>query len=241
MVPDTTSVCAPYYRTKIYIAGPMRGIPEFNFPTFDRARDELTALGYEAVSPADLDRANGFEGLGKNGKPDEVEMPIVKVMLRRDIEALSNCDGIALLPGWEHSTGVALELAYAHACDMPVYLINDDYTLTTYHGSGKPISSDEGTKHDIGKARYDLLSPDALDGLVAVLTFGANKYSDRNWEKGIKYSRVFAAAMRHLWAWWAQENEDVETGLSHLDHAACCIHFLSTYVKRDMTQFDDRA
>lgn len=101
-------------------------------------------------------------------------------------------------------------------------------------------SESAGKKNDEGKARYDLLAPDALAGLVDVLTFGATKYSSRNWEGGISYGRVFAAAMRHLWAWWRGEENDVETGLSHLDHAACCIHFLSAYTKRKMTKFDDR-
>jgi len=97
-----------------------------------------------------------------------------------------------------------------------------------------------GLKHDTGKQRYDLLAPEGLDGLVSVLTYGATKYADRNWEKGINFSRVFAAAMRHLWAWWSRRDLDPETGLSHLDHAACCIHFLSTYTKRKMAKFDDR-
>lgn len=97
-----------------------------------------------------------------------------------------------------------------------------------------------GTKLDAGKQRFDLLAPEALGGLVAVLTYGANKYTDRNWERGISYSRIFAAAMRHLWAWWSLCETDNETGLSHLDHAACCIHFLSTYTKRNMKSFDDR-
>jgi hypothetical protein len=97
-----------------------------------------------------------------------------------------------------------------------------------------------GIKYDGGKQRYDLLAPEALAGLVDVLTYGATKYADRNWEKGITYGRVFAAAMRHLWAWWFRREPDSETQLSHLDHAACCIHFLSAYTKRNMEQFDDR-
>ena len=99
-----------------------------------------------------------------------------------------------------------------------------------------------GRKNDTGKLRYDLLAPDALEGLVKVLTFGATKYEDRNWERGIKYSRVFGALMRHLWAWWRRKPCDDETNLSHLDHAACCLHFLSAYEKRlGMAKlFDDR-
>lgn len=103
-----------------------------------------------------------------------------------------------------------------------------------------PVSLSQGVKDDASKQRYDLLPPEALEGWVKVLTFGANKYADRNWEKGLLYSRVFGAAMRHLWAWWRGEDNDPETGESHLDHATCCVTFLSTYMKRGMTSFDDR-
>lgn len=97
-----------------------------------------------------------------------------------------------------------------------------------------------GVKADTGKLRYDLLAPEALEGTAKVLTFGAQKYSDRNWEQGIKYSRVFGALMRHMWAWWRGEDLDAETRLSHLHHAACCIHFLQAYWERNMVSFDDR-
>ena len=97
-----------------------------------------------------------------------------------------------------------------------------------------------GRKDDSGKLRMDLLAPEFLLGTAEVLTFGANKYGDRNWEAGIKYSRVFAALMRHLWRWWASEPFDAETGMSHLKHAACCIMFLLAYEARRTIEFDDR-
>ena len=98
----------------------------------------------------------------------------------------------------------------------------------------------EGRKDDQDKLRYELIAPDTLDGLAAVLTFGAKKYNDRNWEAGMSWSRCFGAAMRHLWAWWRGEDYDPETGLYHLDHAFCCIMFLSAYSKRNVG-LDDRA
>jgi len=98
----------------------------------------------------------------------------------------------------------------------------------------------EGLKYDSDKTRYDLLPPELLEGVAQVLTFGAKKYSARNWESGINYGRVFGACMRHLWAWWRGERDDAETGMSHLWHAGCCIAFLITYEARGMTKFDDR-
>lgn len=100
-------------------------------------------------------------------------------------------------------------------------------------------SGSEGIKHDDGKIRYELLPPELLEATATILTFGAKKYNDRNWEKGMSWSRVFGALMRHLWAWWGGEQCDKETGKSHLWHAACCLAFLITYEMRKIGT-DDR-
>lgn len=103
----------------------------------------------------------------------------------------------------------------------------------------------EGAKYDGGKPRWDLVDFDTVEGMVDILTFGAEKYEERNWEKGIKWSRVFGALMRHLSAWWmsrlrGEDGTDPETGKSHLSHAQCCLHFLASYERRGMTEWDDR-
>ena len=99
----------------------------------------------------------------------------------------------------------------------------------------------EGIKHDVGKPRIELIPPELIFETAKVLTKGAIKYSDRNWEKGIIYSRVFGALMRHMWDWWWGRDRDDETGESHLAHAACCIAFLIAYESRNMPDgLDDR-
>ena len=95
------------------------------------------------------------------------------------------------------------------------------------------------TKNDSGKDPWHLLPFDALLVVVQVLRHGAATYGDRNWETGLDYSRCFSAAMRHLTAWWAGEDNDPETGLSHLAHAACCLLFLLAYRTRG-TGHDNR-
>lgn len=107
----------------------------------------------------------------------------------------------------------------------------------------------EGLKYDGGKVRLELLPPELLYGVATILTFGAEKYADRNWELGMKWSRVFGAAMRHAWAWWAGKGPttknfafgelDDETGHSHLWHLGCCVAFLITYEERGVGE-DDR-
>ena len=94
-------------------------------------------------------------------------------------------------------------------------------------------------KDDNAKTRYDLLPPEFLEETAKVLTFGAQKYSAHNWAQGASWSRYFSAMMRHMWAWWKGEDNDPETGFSHLAHAACCLSFLIAYQLRDLGE-DDR-
>lgn len=94
-------------------------------------------------------------------------------------------------------------------------------------------------KQDGDKPRMDLIAPEFLFGTAEVLRFGAAKYAERNWEKGMSWGRVFGALMRHLWKWWGGEAKDQETGFSHLHHAACCLMFLVAYEERSAGT-DDR-
>lgn len=100
----------------------------------------------------------------------------------------------------------------------------------------------EGRKDDSSKLRLDLLPVPVLEEVSKVLTFGASKYGDRNWEAGIFYSRVYAACLRHLFAWWSKESRDKETNLNHLAHAICCLMFLLQYDQfpAKYKEFDDR-
>jgi hypothetical protein len=107
----------------------------------------------------------------------------------------------------------------------------------------------EGHKDDIGKERFDLIPPEFLFGTAKVLSFGAAKYSERNWEHGMSWGRCFGALMRHMWAWWGGSGPttksflfgdlDAETGFSHLWHAGCCLAFLTAYEERG-SGTDDR-
>lgn len=92
----------------------------------------------------------------------------------------------------------------------------------------KDIPVVPGTKHDTGKLRYDLMVWELVEGITAVLTYGAKKYAPHNWKhvKGRRW-RYFGALMRHLLTWWFKgEKLDQDTGLSHLFHAGCCLGFL---------------
>ena len=90
----------------------------------------------------------------------------------------------------------------------------------------QPIT-EQGRKFDGGKLEYGLLPPKALEAVVDVLTFGAQKYDRDNW-KLVPDSkrRYFDALQRHLWAYKSGEILDQESGKHHLAHAMCCLMFL---------------
>lgn len=152
----------------------------------------------------------------------------------------------------------------AHTMRVPLYgkarLCRDcDNAVREAKGGGSRIMSDqelamldtaleeklaepivEGRKDDGGKLRYDLLPPDALAELVRVYTVGAANYGPRNWERGIMMCRIFAALMRHSWAWFLGEENDPDDGIHHMAHAAWNCMALIVFSKRGMTHLDDR-
>jgi len=106
---------------------------------------------------------------------------------------------------------------------------------------GEQADLSQGTKFDKGKLRVDLVAPEQILALAAVYTYGCRKYAERNWEKGMAWGRVFAAAMRHLWAWWGGKKHDPESKLPHLWHAFWGVGVLLVYECRGFTHFDDRS
>lgn len=83
-----------------------------------------------------------------------------------------------------------------------------------------------GMKFDDAKLMYELVPPSALEGLVRILTYGAQKYAPENWRKVRPVERYYAALMRHLEAVRKGEWLDPESGMPHMDHVMCNAMFL---------------
>ena len=99
---------------KLYLAGPMTGIPQFNFPAFDRWAGLLREKGYEVLSPHEADPGEVQEIAWASVAGDPAELPESDGLLPasiRNLEGVAQCDGIALLPGWEKSLGSRFEVA----------------------------------------------------------------------------------------------------------------------------------
>ena len=124
---------------RLYLAGKMRGLPLFNFPSFDDAAKRLRGLGHEIINPADINRAAGLDPT----KTVEEQGHDSAKMLELDFKALLECEGIVLLPGWSTSTGAPAERLLTQLTGRPAFayvkdpilgailvpLTNDNYTL----------------------------------------------------------------------------------------------------------------
>lgn len=92
---------------KLYLAGPMTGFDEFNYPAFNAAAARLREAGHDVINPAENDG-------GEYGKEWSYYM-------RLDMHHVLNVEGVAVLPGWEASRGARLEVIVAVSLGLPIF------------------------------------------------------------------------------------------------------------------------
>lgn len=113
---------------RIYLAGPMRGYPEFNFPAFNAAAAVLRHDGHEVFNPAERDvaRHDGVDISKGNANGDEALAAKqhgfdLRVALAEDMDFICrHAEAIFMLPGWEKSKGATAERATAVALGLEV-------------------------------------------------------------------------------------------------------------------------
>ena len=88
--------------SRIYLAGPMSGIADLNYPAFHAETARLRALGHHVENPAENPECDTWEGY-----------------MRMAIAQLVTCDALALLPGWQNSRGAVIERGLARELGMP--------------------------------------------------------------------------------------------------------------------------
>lgn len=96
---------------RIYLSGPMTGIPEHNFPAFHETASYLRRRGYEVFNPAE-----SFGG--------ETDLPR-PVYMRKDLGELLRCDCITFLPGWQSSRGALAEALVAQELGLEVQYVDE--------------------------------------------------------------------------------------------------------------------
>lgn len=98
---------------------------------------------------------------------------------------------------------------------------------------------EKGSRYNKNKPKWSLVSWSALEPMVKVLEFGAEKYAPWNWTKGLKYTEICESMLRHVYAFLDGENDDKESKLSHVGHILCNAMFLS-YMYLFKPEMDDR-
>lgn len=104
---------------------------------------------------------------------------------------------------------------------------------------GKPAYVAGANRFNQGKLRFDLIPPSLDEEVAKALGFGAAKYGDNNWRKGLTWTSVIASLRRHLNAFENCEDIDEESGLLHLSCMAANIAFLIEFQKTH-PELDDR-
>jgi hypothetical protein len=212
---------------KVYLAGPMRGIPHFNFPAFHSAAEYLREQGYDVVSPAEMDQGDPLlsAAIAAAGPPwDNVPGYTFMDFMLRDLRALDGVEGIVLLPGWGASRGAHVELAYARATGKIVmtyhpYAAYGARTVTLDDGAlGPSPSTDAGGMQTFATGATRSASDDKLDyeGFLSPIVLrryaqymhanrvqrdGRLRASD-NWQKGMPRENYRKSMIRHLMDFW---------------------------------------
>lgn len=236
---DLTSTDVLESPTTIYLAGPMRGYPNFNFEAFAEAAFNLRLAGHTVWSPAEHDLANGFD-------PSTDECGPLREYMKIDLPVVLECGAVVLLPGWEASAGATLEYQVATACDIPTFGYPDLRRIRKVSEAPEPVNGTGTDSHATGDkkivtnavtggmketrpARFDLLPWDILWMDAEHYGVGAKKYEDRNWEKGYDFALSIAALQRHMAKFIQGESFDEENGSHHLAavrfHAAALMRF----------------
>lgn len=96
---------------RVYVAGPMTGYPDFNYPAFFAAERALRNLGYDPINPA---RTEGREGC-------KTWLDFMRAALRD----IADADAIATLPGWWDSRGASCEYRIGNDLGLPVFSLDE--------------------------------------------------------------------------------------------------------------------
>lgn len=122
---------------RVYISGPMTGLPNFNRDAFNHAEDQLRARGFDPLNPSS-------NGLADDAPYDE--------HMRADLRMLLTADMVATLPGWERSRGANIETRLASDLGMPVHPLTDYITSPPTRGGCASRSCSCSCTKGVGRA-----------------------------------------------------------------------------------------
>ena len=145
----------------VYIAGKMRGLPEFGFPAFHQAAAELRSLGHTVFNPAERDEKQGFDPAGLTGHEDLTVLGFsLRKALGADLDWVCRfAEVVALLPGWQSSKGARAEVAVAETLGLDVWTHVNGVGWTGRTSGGMYDVGWETAGHGEGMARVVVRGP----------------------------------------------------------------------------------
>lgn len=246
--------------TGVYIAGPMRNRPAYNFEAFQQADVEVRKFfGHKAdalqiFNPAlnDIER-KGLEDLAETegwaacgqwllDNPQDFSL---REALEDDLSWIArNATDIVFLPGWQDSAGARAEKALADAIGVTPWFLDPEHGVVPLMAqdlsrSETRTTSSTGGMKGVKPEQYQSIPVRALRELAEHYAKGAAKYEDHNFRKGYEWSKSYSALLRHLLAFWEGEDIDPETGSKHVTAVAWHALALSTFMD-EHPEFDDR-
>lgn len=231
----------------VYILGPMRNKPKYNFPAFDAMAEKVWSAGHGVINPAQLDREEGFNvdelpdnhdwSTITNLSKDNPGMGLDHIV-NRDLDALKKCNAYVALDGWEKSKGATAEKA---VLDWKGAVRLDPETLQPWK---EPTALGTNPKDLCGQKKppMTLIPTASLFYLSRVMELGAKKYGPFNWrdpKTPVRMTVYLAAAWRHLLQILDGDDNDNESNQPHAAHAMACFAILLD-AKACGTLVDDR-
>ncbi|AFU45412.1 hypothetical protein C380_08550 [Acidovorax sp. KKS102] len=176
---------------RVYVAGPMTGLPEYNFPLFNATAARLRSEGWHVENPAEHGHVEGA------GWAD---------YLRWDISRIATCGAIYLLPGWSKSKGATLEVHIASVLGLQVLLADGAESPTA-----QPAPAATPTAASLAwNALRDLTGPLGEDGVK--IMGHIRTYAQRQYEAGLAEGRAAPAATPQADSQPAPEPADIIAG-----------------------------
>jgi deoxyuridine 5'-triphosphate nucleotidohydrolase len=157
--------------SRIYLMGPMSGLPDDNYPAFEEAARQLRAIGYVVVSPHEGGATAEEIAMSKELGAAFRDTPEYAAILKRTVAMMVTCDAIAQLPGWEESRGSQREMSVARLALMqarPIawFLENPPCSCDYISWSGRSDCMPMRGKYQ-GDAGFDLVVAESV-----VIRFG---------------------------------------------------------------------
>jgi len=114
---------------RVYLAGPMRGFPLYNFANFFKVAQLLREAGYTVQNPAEHDMAKGFNPSEPLDSENNAKCFDISTALREDFRLILDADGIVLMKGWRESSGASAEAVVAYYSGKKIFEIDPEQGL----------------------------------------------------------------------------------------------------------------